>query len=147
MNPSRAQLRMLHILSRGRLVFHRAPRDFQLWIFEDEAKRDLSYRFHPKTARIVVERGWAELKRFNPQRGEYEITSSGLSQVQELCRHSHEDAQTTEKLSGRMLCRKCARQVRCVSVKSEPHAADRWHWKWGPVCEAHAELVRQKKRA
>ena len=168
--PSRAQLRMLHVLTTGKLVFRQAPHDFQLWV-EGDPRRDIGIRFHTTTARIVVERGWAELRKFNAYRGEYGITIAGLALTNDLCecpertekgkRGRGEEAkgrrrsywarivpwnseESTELLTNRFICKHCARLVPCVSKYSPLHAADQWHPKWGPVCNEHAKLVTRK---
>lgn len=154
MNPSRAQYRMLHILSRGKLTFQSWPtRRFEV---EDlAAKSSEGWQFHEVTARLIVERGWAELTKFDVHHGEYALTIEGLALAHELCKCTRRRTalrgrplqvksrkakfleEEIERLAGKLLCKNCGRWVPCVSRKTEPHGATRWSGRWGPVCVSH----------
>lgn len=145
--PSRAQLRMLHILDQGgKLIFSSWP--YPKFNLPTSFSSDEAWQFHQVTARIIVNRGWVELRAFNAKRGEYIITRPGHALTEEMCRcirgwwikgergRPVQDTQT-ETLGQRLLCRRCGRRVRCVSKKTPQHGASRWHGRWGPVCDQH----------
>jgi hypothetical protein len=120
MNPSRAQLRMLHVLARGTLVFKNWP--YPKFELPTDYETDEAWQFHQVTARLIVERGWAELHKFDAQRGEYGITVYGLALAQQFCDCLGKSKkfrgqkvrfeEQTETLAGKVICKYCARLVK-----------------------------------
>lgn len=159
--PTRAELRLLHLLCSGKLVFRsRLFRGFDVFESSSDLWPNHNIRFREATARNIVESGWAELSSFNASRGEYRITTAGREFADRLCEckpspprvvsnsignKSHLDEET-ELLVNRLVCRHCARLVPCVSRKANKHAGNRMHWKWGAVCNEHWEAATGKNR-
>jgi len=168
MKPSKAQLRMLHLVADGSLTFHSWPRArFEVRVGEGV---DQSWRFHEATAKVLIEREWVKMIGMQSSvagsRADYQITDLGRELIGELCskwvrhlngrdlhnthgteRAAYElgDEHTVEHLAGKMLCRGCGRLVPCVSKKTPSHPAHEWHWKYGPVCYEHLNWIQSQR--
>lgn len=136
--PTPPQMRFLHVLSHGILEVKSYP--LTTYWMKAEGKLSL-YDFHPTVANNVVMNGWAEMKSFAQGAAEYRISKAGRAALKELCEHEHLGEHSTESLSGNLICRKCARSLRCKSKQRTPHGANRWHWKYGPMCNKCLEFL------
>ncbi len=110
----------------------------------DLEKGPVWFLIHPTTARILVAYRWVDLYDFNANRGIYRLHPTGRALTDRVCEHRHLDDERTERFGEkgkgeglRLLCRDCWGVVNCVSRKSAPHAATRWHWRYGAVCDRH----------
>jgi hypothetical protein len=105
---------MLHVLTRGTLVFKNWP--YPKFELATDYSWNESWQFHQVTAHLVVERGWAELHKFDSRRGEYALTIEGLALASEVCscrlsEVKYRREETMEMLAGRLICKKCARLI------------------------------------
>jgi hypothetical protein len=92
--------------------------------------------FHPVVALKVVQFGWAAMKAFDGSQAVYTLSTSGREAIKELCAHSHLDPdQSAQVLAGYLICKKCARRVRCRSKQPTKHPANRIHFRYGPMCD------------
>src|SRR6266496_2629681 len=154
---SPAQMRALQLLREGKLVWGTAGQGLSDVSIEPASR----WLLHPTTARILVDNGWVELKKFNPRRGEYRLTKTGQALTEELCHcvaakrknKGGRDAFEFILLSGisvdattlnhdwanePLLCRRCWRVASCEGkFFKQPHGANRYVWGIGPICQRH----------
>lgn len=133
--PTRPQLRALQYLRSGsKLIYRSWP---SLGVEIEPFTREGWFLIHPSTARILVAYGWVELKTFDGKRGEYHISKTGIPLTDTLCNHNHPTNGRVKFLPGRAVCSDCWGVLRCVSRRTAPHVATKWHWRYGPVCDSH----------
>lgn len=161
--PSPSQMRALQLLREGKLIW-RGPENSSLEKEWSEVKYavPVDLRIYPVTARILVDRGWVELKGFNPKQGIYRLSAKGKElsgmiceckapkgkgkegrRVEEFTLLNGVEPATTAKIDWpkqRLLCAKCWRLARCeAKFFKHPHAANRYVWGVGPVCQFHLD--------
>lgn len=148
--PTRAQLRMLHLMRMAELSFHSWPYK-RIEIKETGSQLNKGWNFKLVTAQLIVERGWADLQFMDMRKGEgrYQLTAAGRALTEEICNcagrglgelaergaKSHE--KQIDAFAGKLLCKSCSRLVPCVSRKPMVHAGSKWDFKLGVVCETH----------
>lgn len=110
---------------------------------------------HPTTAKILITMGWVELTKFNPRLGTYRLSAAGEKLTEGFCEapreharefqnaHRHSSADEAAMLiDDRLVCRRCWRATPCAGkFFKELHAAQEWHWKYGPICMQHARRM------
>lgn len=128
-HPTVPQLRVLQFLAGGGELIRSGPLPYQLHLVFDN--HDHSFHFHPKVLLNLASSRF--LKQDGPDR--WIISDRGLAEMAIFCAHHHSVISEHQELAGRLICKKCARALRCVSKKKKPHPATTWHWKWGPACE------------
>lgn len=141
--PTAPQMRLLHVIAAGKLQFEKWPgRPYSII---DSNGQDFAWRFHEKVAHNVVLHGWAEMKSFaDRSKAEYRISKSGREVLKELCEHTihgYEYDQKVETLGGTLVCKQCGRALRCRSKQPTPHSANRWHFRYGPMCNSCWEFM------
>src|SRR5436190_24166588 len=89
--PSPSQMRALQLLRQGKLIWM-GPESIRLEKVDvrgrqPEAQYPLSVdeRIYTVTARILVDRGWIEMKGFNPRQGKYELSPKGRELSEQIC--------------------------------------------------------------
>lgn len=138
--PTVNQLKLLRFIEGGKLVLTNSP---DLRVLDREGK-DHSWRFRLITAQKIVEREWVGLRHFGDAseygygriEGEYQLATYGLALLMDLCTgHKHDEHDnSTEIVAHALVCNRCGRCVPCASRKKAAHPANRWHWKYGPMC-------------
>jgi hypothetical protein len=142
--PTAPQMRFLHVLAHNVLEIKTLPWR-ALWLKETSGNY-LLWHFHPTVANNVVMNGWAEMKSFAKGKAEYRISEAGKEALTELCEHVHNPYldESSEVLAGHLICRKCARSLRCRSKQPTPHPANFRHERYGPMCNQCWEFLGTK---
>jgi hypothetical protein len=151
-------MRTLQTLRGGKLIWRRSSPG----LFDISIQPATAWPIHHVTVQKLIDNNWIKLKEFNVREGEYSLSETGIALTDLLCRCSPAKTEVTDfvLLSGvdpsatkkhdwkkeRLLCGACWRVARCAYVtrprpgvvRSGPsHAANRWYWKFGPVCVGH----------
>ena len=139
--PTPTQMKALQHLRGGRLVIRATGHDFLNDIsIESVVSSQLSvgYLFAERTAKILIENRWVELKGFSARKGEYRLTATGRAlTTREFCRCPKAGPEKSVLLSGidpeastpnrdwpkeRLLCRRCWRRVACAVAETRASA-------------------------
>ncbi len=139
-SPTVPQMRLLHVLANARLTIDRKHGKTGYEWRHPNGVMFLHF-FHRIVADKVILNGWAEPASFTTTRVVYRISKEGRRMLEQLCEHRHVSEDSTQKLGNSVVCKKCARLLRCKSKQPTPHGAHRWHDRFGPICNQCWEFL------
>jgi hypothetical protein len=126
-------MRLLHWIGDNTLVVSRGVIESHAVV--DSTGTTLFGVTHRIVAEKIIVNGWVAMTGFDTRQARYTLNKIGRNLLNIFCKHEHLPGDHLEVIDNKLICPKCGCALRCKSKQPTPHPANRWHWRYGPICD------------